>query len=480
MLNKCEIDLTPVDRIVTEIGTRADAVIPILQAIQDEYRYLPKQALLRVCELTEIRAADITGVATFYDRFRHQPVGEHMIHVCTGTACHVKGADLIQDALELHLKIPPGRDTDAEGKYTIQPVACLGCCTLAPVVQVDDATFGRVTARGVPQVVASALKPAAQPRAEVKPTNGSSRKSAGEIRVGLGSCCVAQGSGKVHAEIAHILQATGADADLKRVGCIGMCHQTPFVELVMPGADPKFFSHVQPEDVREIVLRHFRPRGVLRRLSYGISRMLERLHSDEEQNPVERHALDVREKAVCSFLGPQKHIATEYCGHLDPLDLDEYLRHDGFVALRRCLRSCRPMTSSNELQISGLRGRGGAGFPTHIKWQKARAATDPIKYVICNGDEGDPGAFMDRMLLESFPYRIIEGMIIAAHAVGAHGGYLLHPRRVSVGREAHSRSHPSMRRTRVCWATISWAPASDFSCASWKAPARLSAAKKRP
>jgi NADH-quinone oxidoreductase subunit F len=423
MLNKCDIDLTPVDRIVERLGTHSEAVIPILQAIQDEYRYLPKQALMRVCDLTEIRAADITGVSTFYDRFRHQPVGEHMIHVCQGTACHVKGAELIQDALELHLKIPPGQDTDLEGKFTIQPVACLGCCTLAPVVQVDEATSGRVTAREVPEVIAAALKPAAKPRsARSKPRNGSTRKAAGEIRVGLGSCCVAQGSGKVHAEIAHVLAATGADAELKRVGCIGMCHQTPLVELVMPDSASKFFSHVQAEDVRDIVLKHFRPRGVLRRLSYGVSRLLEHLHSDEEENPVETHALDVREKAVCSFLGPQKHIATEYCGHLDPLDLDEYLGHDGFVAVERCLKELSADHVIQELQTSGLRGRGGAGFPTHIKWQKAKEAADPVKYAICNGDEGDPGAFMDRMLLESFPYRIIEGMIIAARTVSAQEG----------------------------------------------------------
>jgi NADH-quinone oxidoreductase subunit F len=129
--------------------------------------------------------------------------------------------------------------------------------------------------------------------------------------------------------------------------------------------------------------------------------------------------LDVREKAVCSFLGPQRHIATEYCGHIDPLDLDEYLRHDGFEALRRCVTELEPHQIIDQVQRSGLRGRGGAGFPTYVKWQKALEAPGPIKYVICNGDEGDPGAFMDRMLLESFPYRILEGMAIAARAVGA-------------------------------------------------------------
>jgi NADH-quinone oxidoreductase subunit F len=117
-------------------------------------------------------------------------------------------------------------------------------------------------------------------------------------------------------------------------------------------------------------------------------------------------------------------LATEYCGQIDPTDLEEYRRHGGFQALERCLGRLSPQQTIEEVQRSGLRGRGGAGFPTGIKWAKVRAAEGPKKYTVCNGDEGDPGAFMDRMLLESFPYRIIEGMTIAARAVGAHEGLL--------------------------------------------------------
>ena len=128
---------------------------------------------------------------------------------------------------------------------------------------------------------------------------------------------------------------------------------------------------------------------------------------------------------------------------LDPLDLDEYLAHDGFAALERCRRELTPEQIVAQVQESGLRGRGGAGYPTGVKWARVRAAgsnpSEPLpkeetlprplpkregseKYVICNGDEGDPGAFMDRMLMESYPYRVIEGLAIAALAVGAHEG----------------------------------------------------------
>lgn len=416
------LDLSHVDRIVARIGREPQNLIPILQAIQEQYRFLPEEALQRVCSISDIGPAQISGVSTFYTQFRHHPVGQHLISVCHGTACHVKGAELIHDALEHHLKIKPGADTDRDGRFTIQKVACLGCCTLAPVIQIDDVTYGHLAPSAVGGVFrdfeARSRNGSAQRRGPRRPPAG----PAGEIRVGLGSCCVAQGSGKVHEAIGQVLDETGAAAVVKRVGCVGMCHQTPLVELIPPGGSSKLFAKVAPEDVRPIVLEHFRPRGLLRRVGYRMSRWLDRLLTDEVADPLVRHGIDVRDPPVCAFLGRQKHVATESCGQLDPTDLDEYCTHEGFVALAKALREFNPHRIVDEIQASGVRGRGGAGFPTGTKWARVRAAVGEPKYVICNGDEGDPGAFMDRMLLESFPYRVIEGMIIAARAVGAHEG----------------------------------------------------------
>ena len=109
---------------------------------------------------------------------------------------------------------------------------------------------------------------------------------------------------------------------------------------------------------------------------------------------------------------------------MEPLSLEDYLSHDGFKALETCLKERTPEQIITEMKASGLRGRGGAGFPTGQKWEATRAAADPVKYIICNGDEGDPGAFMDRMILESFPFRVLEGMVIASRAVGSHEGIL--------------------------------------------------------
>ena len=120
------VDLTFIDETVERVGDTPDSVIPILQAIQDHYGYLPQEGLRRVCDSTQITPAAIEGVASFYDMFRHKPVGKHIVRVCRGTACHVTGAERVQDALRRHLKIPASDDTDLRQEYTVEEVACLG------------------------------------------------------------------------------------------------------------------------------------------------------------------------------------------------------------------------------------------------------------------------------------------------------------------------------------------------------------------
>jgi NADH-quinone oxidoreductase subunit F len=191
------LDLSVVDAIVDRCGRGAEAAIPILQAIQSHFRYLPQEALERVCELTQIRPSQLIGVATFYGQFRFRPVGRHMIHICHGTACHVKGSQRIQEALERELGLGPGEDTDREGLFTVEKVACLGCCTLAPVVQIDRVTYGRLTPAKIPKVLADFLHEHADGSPD-RPSSSAIGAEAGEIRVGLGSCCQAQGSGHVY------------------------------------------------------------------------------------------------------------------------------------------------------------------------------------------------------------------------------------------------------------------------------------------
>ena len=149
-----ELDLSFVDQVVAQIGRGKEAAIPLLQAIQDHYRYLPDEALRRVCELTEITPAEIAGTSSFYGQFRRSPVGEHIVRVCHGTACHVSGARQITEELRRYLAIPDGEDTDGARLFTLDEVACLGCCSLAPVLMVDGHTAGKLT----PATACEALK----------------------------------------------------------------------------------------------------------------------------------------------------------------------------------------------------------------------------------------------------------------------------------------------------------------------------------
>ena len=412
-----------VDELVARLGRGPDAVIPILQAVQSQYRYLPRDVLERVCATTDITPAAVAGVSTFYTQFRHRPLGKHLIHVCTGTACHVKGAGLIEDALHRRLHIPEGDDTDPDGQFTVERVACLGCCTLAPVVQIDGMTYGRLTTGQVPAMLDDFLRHDGARRKAAERVKTFDGEPLGEIRVGLGSCCVAQGSGKVHEALGAALAETGARATVKRVGCVGMCHQTPLVEIVPKSSDPTLYAKVTPEQIRRIVLDHFRPRRSLGHFGRKAVEWLDTFVAGNGGEECVQRPLEVRDGPVCEFLGPQRRVATEFCGQIDPTDLDEYMRHDGFAALERCVKQLSPDAIIDEVKRSGLRGRGGGGFPTGRKWELVHRAESTPKYLICNGDEGDPGAFMDRMILESFPYRVIEGMAIAARAVGIEEGF---------------------------------------------------------
>jgi NADH-quinone oxidoreductase subunit F len=481
------IDLTYTDAAVTRIGRRPEALIPILQALQEQYGYLPEEALRRVCETTEITPAALAGVASFYDMFRHAPVGKHLVRVCVGTACHVAGAGRVEDALRRHLKIKPGEDTDAGRQFTIEQVACLGCCTLAPVVRIGDTTFGHVTAENAADKVREFLAQQAnategKSTEELHPRRPASERA--EIHVGLGSCCMAKGSDQLFHALRDNAAASGADVTVKRVGCVGMCHRTPMIEVATPGKASTFYSDLTPDQARALVQRHFKPRGFVQRASRLWVRVLDGLLTEEppQQEQVMRFSMTKRDLAVKAFLDRQVHIATEHFGKLDPLDLEEYLGHGGFGALANCLGSCGsstgfqpvgveqasslsqredthtagkmpvlpdrqdacPTTASRlapeqiiaTIEQSGLRGRGGAGFPTGQKWRIVSQQVSDTKYVICNGDEGDPGAFMDRMILESFPFRVIEGLAIAAVAVGAYEGvfYIRHEYPLAVKR----------------------------------------------
>ncbi|MCJ7579703.1 MAG: NAD(P)H-dependent oxidoreductase subunit E, partial [Candidatus Aminicenantes bacterium] len=298
-----------IDRIVGEIGSKNGSVIPLLHAIQNEYNYLPELALQRVCEKTDITPAAITGVSTFYSQFRLTPVGQHIIKICTGTACHVKGAGLVVDSFRRELDISKDRDTDPESLFTIQKIACLGCCTIAPVVQIDEVTYGHVQTDGVANILNDYLMNQGR-KARVSNLQKSGSDNGGEIKIGLGSCCVASGSSRVQQALEESLLETGIQTQIKSVGCVGMCHRTPLLEVIVEGEDPVLYDSVQPEDVKNIVLRHFKPKTLRLRIKNAAFHLIGNILEDPGSNGFTRHPLHTRDTDIQAFLGRQQHIAT--------------------------------------------------------------------------------------------------------------------------------------------------------------------------
>ena len=224
-----------------------------------------------------------------------------------------------------------------------------------------------------------------------------------------GTGCTSSGSQTLVKEFKKELIKHGLmdEVELVITGCFGLCELGPVVIVYPEGT---FYSRVEPSDIPELVEEHLVKGRPLERLIY----------SEKKEG---EHPLSINE---LGFYKKQKRIALANCGVIDPEDIEEYIAFDGYMALEKVLFKMTPQEVIDEVKASGLRGRGGGGFPTGLKWQFAYNADSPdgVKFVACNADEGDPGAFMDRSVLEGDPHRLIEAMAIAAYAIGAQKGYV--------------------------------------------------------
>ncbi len=227
------------------------------------------------------------------------------------------------------------------------------------------------------------------------------------IYVGLGTCGIAAGGGEIMSTLQKEVADRGLDADLISVGCIGMCEQEPLVDVALPGMRRVTYARVTPELAKRIVAEHVVG-------GHPVSEaVIAEVEGDREQP-----------YPTLPFYKKQKRIVLRNCGFIDPEKIEEYIASDGYSATHKVLSGVTPDAVIAEVKASGLRGRGGAGFPTGLKWEFARKAAGPKKYVVCNADEGDPGAFMDRSVLEGDPHAILEGMIMCAYAIGSDEGYI--------------------------------------------------------
>jgi NADH-quinone oxidoreductase subunit F len=421
------------DRILKECGGKPESAIPILQAIQNRWKFLPKEALNYVCLHSDISPAQLMGISTFYSQFRLRDTGKHMIQVCHGTACHVAGAGQVTDTLRRHLGIKDeSEDTTCDKRFTIERVGCLGCCTLAPVMLIDGYTFGHLNAGKALDSLEKFIRDEEAGLHEKDREDGmairekliASDKPVYEVRVGLNSCCIASGSHDVCESLRAAAISTGAQVVIKPVGCSGMCHRVPLVEIVRPDGSSVLYGDNDQRSAKRIIRQTVKPVTLYGRLRTVVGNAVDFLTDDAADIKNTGNVIDPHQGAGGAFLDPQVRIVTDQCGAINPLDIDEFVAADGYKALEKCAKELSPEEIIQIVHKSGLRGRGGAGFPTGRKWELVRAAKGEKRYVVCNGDEGDPGAFMDRMLLEAYPHRILEGIAIGALAIGATEGYL--------------------------------------------------------
>ena len=218
------------------------------------------------------------------------------------------------------------------------------------------------------------------------------------VVVGQGSCGIATGAKKTAAELEKQIAAKGLDVKVDITGCVGTCYLEPIVDVYDDNGEMTRYVKVQPDKVAEIVESHLVNHKVCQ--EYAIT-------PEDEQ-----------------FLDKQQRVVLRNCGKINPENIDEYLAVDGYKAIEKVLKTMKPEEVIEEIKISGLRGRGGAGFPTWFKWNAAKSSPGKEKYLVCNADEGDPGAFMDRSVLEGDPHVVLEAMAIAGYVFNSHEGYI--------------------------------------------------------
>lgn len=379
---KSGVDLSLMEGVLRQYQEDATSLIMILQQAQSIYGYLPQEVIYHVAQRTGNSPAKVMGVATFYSYFRLQPMGTYQIMLCDGTACHVNGSERIRTAITQELGIHNGETTE-DGMFTLNEVACLGCCSLAPVMMINGDTYGNLT-----------------PEKTIKILRQLRQREAGNgirILVGQGSCGVSAGAARVAKVLAGHMTATDSFT-VETTGCIGMCYLEPIVDIYEGEQLLHRLVRVTETDALGIV-------EAVRKKDF--SKLEAMFISDEDAR----------------FLKKQKRVALRNCGVVDPTSIDDYINHAGYQALDKALKM-KPEEVIEEIKVSGLAGRGGAGFPTWFKWDAARKAEGEQKHLICNADEGDPGAFMDRAVIESDPHTLIEGMLIGAYAIGASDMYV--------------------------------------------------------
>jgi formate dehydrogenase iron-sulfur subunit len=385
--------------IISQHSGEDGPLLPVLQALQETFGCVPEAAIVMVAEALNLSRAEVHGVVTFYHDFRRQPAGRHIVKLCRAEACQAAGGDALVARAQARLGVAMGA-TAPDGSVTLEPVYCLGLCATAPSAMIDGRVVGRLDQQCLDAMVApSALPgtagvPPAHERAGGTPAVPGERRLRVFIPADAGALAV--GADEVASALREAATSRNIALEIVRTGSRGLYWLEPLIEVATPagrvGYGPVTAS--------------------------GAASLLDAALSPSGAHPLRRGVVD-----DIPWLKRQTRLTFARCGIIDPLSIADYRAHGGFRALERAL-SLGPDAIIEEVAQSGLRGRGGAGFPTGIKWRTVAQTAAAQKYIVCNADEGDSGTFADRMIMEGDPFVLIEGMTIAGIAVGATKGYV--------------------------------------------------------
>jgi NADH-quinone oxidoreductase subunit F len=381
-------------------------LLPALQAVQRVERWLSPASLEAVAAHLRVPQSEVWGVASHYPELRLQAPGRRLVRVCTGLACLALGGREILAACERRLGIHAS-ETTADGAVTLEELDCAFACASAPVVAVDHGYRGRVTAGDVDALVAGPPSHHAAPVTQhgeppaLLPATGSPgarftalkreaerRRTGARLAVGLGTCGLSVGAGETFEALHRETERRGLPFRVVAAGCNGMCWAQPVVDVLRDGRPRLTTGPVTPA---------------------GVPRLL---------NALAAAAPDEAIAAGADFMAPQRRVLLDRCGVADPYDVADALRHGAYAALARALDDGRPEAVIEEVRAAGLAGRGGAYFQTSVKWAACRAAAGTPKFLVVNGEEGEPGIFKDRHLMEGDPHRLLEAVLLAAFAAG--------------------------------------------------------------
>ncbi|HEV2365498.1 MAG TPA: formate dehydrogenase subunit gamma [Caulobacteraceae bacterium] len=372
------------------------ALLPVLRALADEFGWIPDEAAALAAEQLNLSRAEVHGAVTFYHDFRREPPGRHVLRLCRAEACQARGGREVEAQAKAALGLDFG-DTSADGAITLEAAYCLGLCASGPAAMFDGRPMAGLTGDRLEQLIASS-RDATNPLSSPSGGSPAGGRDGGLTRVFVPKDAAARavGADEVAAALEEAARTAGRPIEIVRTGSRGLFRLETLVEVETPEGRIGY-GPVRPEDVPGLIEAGMLDGG--------------------------EHPLRIGRPEALPFFARQQRLTFARCGVVDPKSLDDYRAHGGLAGLEAARRISREEIVT-AIQASRLRGRGGAGFPAGIKWDAVRRAEGKRKFVVVNADEGDSGTFADRMLMEGDPFGLIEGMLIAALAVGANKGFV--------------------------------------------------------